>query len=59
MIKFNKKLYLDEDNVAVTNRFIPFKAMMDMNIPLILEISLIKSHIFLVWIWEIYKIKDR
>lgn len=29
MIEFNKKLYLDEDNVTVTNHFIPFKAMLD------------------------------
>ncbi len=28
MIEFNKKLYLDDDNVTVTNRFIPLQAML-------------------------------
>ena len=31
MIEFNKKLYLDYDNTTVTNRFIPFQSLLDIN----------------------------
>jgi len=31
MIEFNKKLYLDDDNATVTNRFIPFQALLNID----------------------------